>query len=139
LLKEFFDSVLLYLLFTLVSLLFGFGIAYLKAKLANERLITVKSLALDAVKYAQATNSSFSGIIRWGVASDWLERQVNKRGIKANQEELNGLIESALKELKIIAGDKWKDAIITPTIEKEDYPKELPDSEGVIQDQSEEG
>lgn len=121
-LKEFTDSIILYLLLTLVTLLIGFGLAFLRAKLANEKDITLKSLARDAVLYAQETNGKFSGIIRWDVATEIIESQAKKKGIKLESEDVEVLLKSVLKELKITAGEKWKDATKYPAVDEEDSP-----------------
>lgn len=123
-LKEFTDSIILYLLLTLVTLLIGFGLAFLRAKLANEKDITLKSLARDAVLYAQETNGKFSGIIRWDVATEIIETQAKKKGIKLESEDVEVLLKSVLKELKVTAGERWKDASEYSAVDEEDDPDE---------------
>lgn len=121
-LKEFVDSVILYLLLTLVTLLFGFGLAFIRAKLDNEKHITLRTLALDAVLYAQEKQSGYAGVVRWDIASSLIEAQAKKKGIKVGTEEIDILLHSVLKELKLSAGEKWKDVTKYPAVDEEGNP-----------------
>lgn len=114
--EDFIWSLLTYLVLVLANLLVGFLIAFIRAKAANEKITTIKSLALDAVRYAQERNENFSGIIKWGVANEWLTNQLLQKGIKITQDEIDGFIHSALKEIKVAAGDSWKVQIPAPLI-----------------------
>lgn len=82
----------------------GIDIARAKTWRKNE-------LARYAVLFAQQAYKSAGGQEKYLQASVWLAERLAQANINITDEEIRGLIESALKELKLEFGAAWDEAV----------------------------
>jgi len=111
-------DVLLQLLYDLLALLIpilvGYAIAWLQKRIGTEKmevlvreLATKRELARVAVLFVQQAYKDLGGAVKYDKAAVWLSDAADKIGIKLSDEEIKGLIEAALKELKTEHGEVW--------------------------------
>lgn len=111
-------DVLLQLLYDLLALLIpilvGYTIAWLQKRLGTEKLEAVvkelaskRELARVAVLFVQQAYKDLGGPEKYEKAAEWLSDAAGKIGIQLSEEEIKGLIEAALKELKSELGEAW--------------------------------
>lgn len=101
-------------IYLLVTIAVGFFIAFLKQKYGTEtlkkvqyELETKKELASLAVKFAEQAYANLEGYEKYDKAVGWLTAQANKSGLKFTDDEIEGLIESALRTIKDSFGEEW--------------------------------
>lgn len=87
-----------------------------KAKEANIVLERVEmwrksELSRCAVRFAQQAYKDAGGPEKYLQASAWLVGRLDQYGIRTTDDEIRGLIESALKQLKNEFGTAWSDAV----------------------------
>jgi len=70
-------------------------------------LATKRELARVAVLFVQQAYKVLSGSEKYDKAAEWLSDAADKIGIQLSEEEIKGLIEAALKELKTELGEVW--------------------------------
>ncbi len=102
------------LLALLIPILVGYAIAWLQKRIGTEKLeavarelATKRELARVAVLFVQQVYKDFDGAQKYDKAADWLSDAADKIGIQLSEEEIKGLIEAALKELKTELGEAW--------------------------------
>ncbi len=102
------------LLALLIPILVGYAIAWLQKRIGTEKLeavvrelATKRELARVAVLFVQQAYKDLGGAEKYDKAAEWLSDAAGKIGIQLTQEEVKGLIEAALKELKTELGEAW--------------------------------
>jgi LL-H family phage holin len=112
------------LLAILIPLLAGFLVELLRRKLGTEKMrkiqeeLTAKQeLALLAVRFVEQVYTDLHGEEKYNKAAEWLVAQAAKIGLKLTADEVKGLIEAALREMKDAFGEEWANVI-----EKKDTP-----------------
>jgi LL-H family phage holin len=93
-----------------VALLAG----WLKKKLGVEtlkkiqaELATKQELATMAVRFVEQVYKDLKGEEKYQKAAEWLVAQAEKAGLKLTTDEVKGLIEAALRQLKDAFGNEW--------------------------------
>lgn len=92
-------KIALALISILSALVTGFLVPYIKSKTTNEQLANMYSIVKFAV---QAAEQIFIGSGNGQKKKEYVLGYLNSIGIKITEEDLNLLIESAVKELNII-------------------------------------
>ena len=75
----------------------------------QEELIAKQDLVRLAVMYAQQYWAELDGPERYEKAVEWLTNQAKRIGIEMTDDEMRGLIEASVKQLKAEFGEAWKD------------------------------
>lgn len=81
-------------------------------KIETELLIK-QELATLAVRFAEQFYRDLGGPEKYVQASVWLSARLSEKGIAISEEEIRGLIEAALREIKDQFGNEWA-KIIAP-------------------------
>ena len=109
-------QLLLDIIAVLVPILVGYTIAWLKKRIGTEKmealvreLATKRELARVAVLFVQQAYKDLGGPEKYEKAAEWLSDTAQKMGIQLSEDEIKGLIEAALKELKAELGEAWED------------------------------
>ncbi len=109
------------LLIIIVTLATGFVVAYLRKRLGVEwmqkielELSLKQELAELAIKFVEQVYRDFDGDEKYTVAAIWLVDRVSELGLKTNESEVKGLIESALRTLKDEFGEQWANMVNEP-------------------------
>lgn len=99
------------ILMILVTAGVAFFVAFLKKKLGVEKIKKlqqesefIKQIVLAGVQYAEQRYKSGEKLDK---AAEWITARLNERGIKISQEEVEGLIEATLRQLKDQFGEEW--------------------------------
>ena len=102
------------LLAVLIPLFVGFLTKYVKDKLGTENLIKLKAefeakkiFAMVAVQFVEQVYNQLDGPQKYEKAAEWLTARLNEKGMNFTQEEIRGLIESALRIMKDSFGEEW--------------------------------
>lgn len=102
------------ILMILITIGVGFLVAYLKKKLGVEKLRKIqkesefiKEVVTIGVKYAEQKYSSGEKL---DAATEWITTRLNEKGIKISKEEVEGLIESTIRDIKDEFGENWANA-----------------------------
>lgn len=108
------------LLLVLVTLLAGYAVAWVRKKIGVEgmkrieaELATKQELATLAVRFVEQTYKYLHGEAKFSKAAEWLIAQAGRIGLKLTEDEVKGLIEAALRELKDAFGNEWAKQIQT--------------------------
>lgn len=78
-----------------------------KMKRIQEELTAKQDLALLAVRFTEQVYKDLHGEEKYNKAAEWLVTQAAKVGLKLTADEIKGLIEAALRELKDAFGEEW--------------------------------
>lgn len=112
------------LLAILIPLLAGFLVELLRWKLGTEKMRKIQEelnakqeLAVLAVRFVEQVYKDLHGEEKYQKAAEWLVSQAEKIGLKLTADEVKGLIEAALREMKDAFGEEWANVI-----EKKDTP-----------------
>lgn len=102
------------LIYLLLTIGIGFLIAYIKKCIGTEGIAkinaeieTKKELAETAVLFVQQVYKHYDGQEKYNEASIWLSAQLAEKGFKISDSEIRALIESALKQCKLVFEDQW--------------------------------
>ncbi len=101
-----------------LAVIIPIGAAYvvelLRRKVGVERLRRVqqeleakRELATLAVKFAEQAFRDYGGDKKFLAAADWLTERARSLGLNVTEDEVEGLIESALREIKDALGEEW--------------------------------
>ena len=89
-------------------------IAWLKKRLGVEGVNKVKAeleakqeLATLAVRFVEQVYKDLHGPDKYQKAAEWLAARAQEHGLKLTADEIKGLIEAALRELKDAFGNEW--------------------------------
>lgn len=114
-------SMLQELVYAIISVGVGFVIAFLKKQIGvtNMQQLThqsalIKQVVDAGVKYVEQTYSTgdkLNGAVTWIVGT------LSSKGISVTEEEIKGLIEASVRDLKDQFGEDWGKAIKTDTTE----------------------
>jgi len=91
----------------LILALLGFAISYVRRKISDANIETVKNIVRDAVLFAQKLYGHLECEKRFEEAMKVIVKELNSRGIKISEERLKLFIESILAELKKEYGEMW--------------------------------
>lgn len=104
-------------IYFLAALIAAFLVGYLKQRFGTEKLKKFQSelelkqdLAILAVKFAQQAYDKFQGETRYDHAATWLSSRASFLKLKITDNEIEGLIEAALRSLKDEFGEDWAKA-----------------------------
>jgi len=100
----------------LIPILVGYFVAWLQKKIGTEKLqkiaqelATKQELARIAVQFVQQAYKDLGGPEKYDKAADWLSDMAARIGLIITEDEMKGLIEAALKELKAEFGEAWNE------------------------------
>ncbi|WP_214484644.1 phage holin, LLH family [Bacillus sp. SM2101] len=91
------------------GLLVPFVLTYIKNKNHTEKFNSVLEYAEIAVKFAEQYYDKYSGETKYKHAASWLSERASQIGIKLSEEEVRGIIEATLKNIKMEYEDTWKE------------------------------
>jgi len=98
----------------LITLAVAMFVSWLKKKLGVEtikriqgELATKQELATLAVRFVEQVYKDLKGEEKYQKAAEWLVAQAEKAGLKLTTDEVKGLIEAALRQLKDAFGNEW--------------------------------
>jgi LL-H family phage holin len=108
------EQIALNALSILIPALVAILVEFLRRKLGLEKirkieaeLLAKKELAQLAVKMAEEMYKAGHGPEKFKEATKWLAEELQKKGIKVTDTEIEGLINSALREIKDQLGQEW--------------------------------
>ncbi len=108
-------------LIIVVTLAAAYAVAYIRKRLGVEgmqkietELVLKQELATLAVRFAEQFYLDLGGPEKYEQASVWLSARLAEKGIGISDEEIRGLIEAALRELKDQFGNAWAKEIAAP-------------------------
>ena len=102
------------LLAILIPILVGLAVEYLRRRLGTEKvkriqeeLATKQELATLAVRFVEQVYKDLHGPDKYQKAAEWLAARAQEHGLKLTADEIKGLIEAALRQLKDAFGNEW--------------------------------
>ncbi|MGI6647612.1 MAG: phage holin [Bacillota bacterium] len=105
------------LLAVLIPALVALAVEYLRRKLGVEKLKQIQEelaakqeLALLAVRFVEQVYVDLRGPAKYQAAAEWMEARARERGLKLTADEVKGLVEAALRQLKDSFGAEWSNA-----------------------------
>ena len=115
--NEFIVEIVTTIFLSLVSIGTAVFIAYLRRKgwleTIETELLAKQELAALAVRFAEQFYFDLDGPEKYIRASVWLSERLAEKGIKFSADEIRGLIEAALREIKDQFGNEWANEIET--------------------------
>lgn len=101
----------------MIPLLAALGGEYIRRRIGTEKMHRLKEelqakqeLATLAVRFAQQAYKDLGGQERGEKAMAWMAAQAEAKGIPVTEDELQGLIEAALRAVKDEFGEAWAKA-----------------------------
>ncbi|MDO6628720.1 hypothetical protein CON15_19105 [Bacillus cereus] len=101
------ENVILYLVGFVIVTVGGYAIRFLKKEGILTKLQQQDMLVKIAVTSVQQGYSSLRGEQKLNIAKKQIVEMANHHGIKINEEQLNHVINAAVKELKKDFGEAW--------------------------------
>lgn len=105
------------LLAVLIPVLVGLAVEYLRKRLGTEKMRKIQEelaakqdLAMLAVRFVEQVYRDLHGEEKYNKA-EWLVTQAAGVGIKLTSDDVKGLIEAALREMKDAFGEEWAKTI----------------------------
>ncbi|OAT81122.1 phage holin [Desulfotomaculum copahuensis] len=102
------------LLAILIPVLAALAVEYLRRRLGTEmvkriqeELATKQELATLAVRFVEQVYKDLHGPDKYQKAAEWLASRAQEHGLKLTADEIKGLIEAALRQLKDAFGNEW--------------------------------
>lgn len=102
------------LLAILIPALAALTVEYLRRRLGTEKvkriqeeLATKQELAILAVRFVEQVYKDLHGPDKYQKAAEWLAARAQEHGLKLTADEIKGLIEAALRQLKDAFGNEW--------------------------------
>lgn len=102
------------LLAILIPVLAALAVEYLRRRLGTEKvkriqeeLAAKQELATLAVRFAEQVYRDLHGPDKYQKAAEWLAARAGEHGLKLTADEIKGLIEAALRQLKDAFGNEW--------------------------------
>ncbi|TCJ01605.1 phage holin [Cytobacillus praedii] len=102
---------LTYILAALINIAVGYVIVFLRKHKVIKELEAHKELVNIAVVAIQQAYETLDGNEKFELAKDWIVSMANSKGLKITDKEIEFLIDSAVKELKVEFGDEWKKVV----------------------------
>lgn len=78
-----------------------------KMKRIQEEITTKQVLAMLAVRFVEQVYDDLHGPEKYQKAAEWLAARAQEHGIILTADEIKGLIESTLRQLKDSFGNEW--------------------------------
>lgn len=78
-----------------------------RAKRIQEELAAKQELATLAVRFVEQVYRDLHGEEKYQKAAEWLAARAQEHGIKLTADEIKGLIEAALRQLKDTFENEW--------------------------------
>lgn len=91
----------------------------IKNSIYAEKLEAIASWAMDAVLYAEQFLTASNGAEKKAVVTEFLKEQLTAKNIALSDEQLEVLIESAVKQMKIQEAGEIEVAVETDTAKEE--------------------
>lgn len=92
----------------------GYAVMWLRKKLGVEGMQKIMSelkakqeLAALAVRFVEQVYTELHGEAKYQKAAEWLAARAQEHGLKLTADEIKGLIEAALRQLKDAFGNEW--------------------------------
>lgn len=102
------------LLAILIPALAALAVEYLRRRLGTEKvkriqeeLAAKQELATLAVRFVEQVYRDLHGPDKYQKAAEWLAARAQEHGLKLTADEIKGLIEAALRQLKDAFGNEW--------------------------------
>jgi len=114
--NTYFQNILIDALYGVLTIAIYYFISYIKKKIGTEEMKKLESeyiakfeLAKLAVQYAEqhGIDIDVKGEEKVKLAYNWLSDRLKDKGYNVTSDEINGLVKSALRELKNIWGEEW--------------------------------
>jgi len=106
-----FLAILIYILVVLI-------IEYLRRRLGTEKLKKIQEelaakqqLAVLAVRFVEQVYKDLHGPDKYQKAAEWLAARAQEHGLRLTADEIKGLIEAALRQLKDTFGNEWAERV----------------------------
>ncbi len=97
-----------------IPVLVALAVEYVRRRLGTEKLrkiqeelATKQDLAILAVRFVEQVYKELEGPAKYQKAAEWLAARANEHGIRITTDEVKGLIEAALREMKDAFGEEW--------------------------------
>lgn len=110
------------LLAVLIPVLAAMAVEFMRRRLGIENLKKIQQtleakqeIALLAVRFAEQAFKDLHGQEKYDKAAEWLSARVQENGFDISDEEIQGLIEAALRKLKDEFSEEWKEELQQPT------------------------
>ena len=96
------------LFFLIGAVAMFFIIQYIRSRFGEEKANTIFSIIEDGVLFAQQVYNHLEGDQKKEEAMNYIITRLDEKGIKVTQYQIDGMIESVLKRLKLEYGDNWR-------------------------------
>lgn len=113
-----FSSLLAYIISVLITAGIGLLVELIRRQIGIEGMKQIsltlaqkQVLATIAVQFVEQAYKDYAGEAKLAKASEWLAARAAEHGIKLTADEIQGLIESALRQMKDQFGSTWGKAI----------------------------
>lgn len=100
---------LTYLLIALTNVVVGYVILFLRKHKVIKELEAHKEIVNISVKAVQEAYQELDGNSKFAIAKQWVIKTATSKGLKIDEEQLNFLIDSVVKEAKLSAGKHWEE------------------------------
>ena len=98
----------------LIPVLAALAVEYIRRRLGTEKMRKVQEelaakqeLATLAVRFVEQVYKDLHGPDKYQKAAEWLAARAQEHGLKLTADEIKGLIEAALRQLKDAFGNEW--------------------------------
>lgn len=81
-----------------------------KLKQVKEELAAKQELALLAVRFVEQVYLDLHGAEKYQAAAEWLADRAVQNGLSLTADEIRGLIEAAVRQMKDSFGEEWAKA-----------------------------
>lgn len=110
---ELIQEILIYIFLGIINIGIGYFFVWLKSWLKKHNVIkelkTNEELVKIAVKAVQEGFSQLDGDEKFAIAKSYVIESANSKGLKVNADDIDWLIDSAVKDFKHTFGDTWKE------------------------------
>lgn len=108
------NTIIAYVISILITAGIGFLVELLRRKVGLEGLRRIswqldqkKDLAMLAVQFTEQAYKDLKGHDKYNYAAKWLAARVKEHGIQISDDEIKGLIEATLRQIKDELGEEW--------------------------------
>lgn len=123
--NEIITNIVLAIIGVVVPIAVKYLVNWLETKIGAETLQALqqqlelkKCLAYEAVKFVEQVYKDLHGQEKYDKAVEWLTDQLNRIGLPYTEEELKGLIEASLREIKDVFGEEWANQVTEPSAQE---------------------
>lgn len=89
------------LIMVCVAVIARYVIPWLKSRIEQDKMAAIEKMVTQAVLYAQQVLTSKSGAEKKAIVTDLLKEMLTAKNISITDEQLNILIEAAVKQMKM--------------------------------------